>query len=345
MRRLDETRLLDFVEAVYALELTDDAWLTRGLEALATVCGPEHDYEGLFYDASNVEELKRWNHRRLQPTPPGLLSQQKIFQQLTGPDFVRATFRSLSVGCGSRAAHRYIEPVLRERARNGWGDFFYLNGLDPSGVGCVLTLNCRQPEFTLEAGELAIFRRLATHLSAAFRCRRRLAEASANRAGTAPAPEAVLDADGRVLHAEGAASGKLAQQRIRDAAKAIDAARAGGTRRQGCQALDLWHPLTDARWTLVDSYQEGGNRYVVARENCAEAHDFAAFTDRERQVVVHAALGMSNKEIAYTLGVADATVRVLMTRIARRLGVRTRKEVLEHAMLRGLQPRVQAEPA
>ncbi len=100
-----------------------------------------HDYEGLYYDASDVQDLKRWNHRRLQPTPPGLLSQQKIFHQLTGPDFVRATFRSLSVGSGSRAAHRYIEPVLRERERNGWGDFFYLNGLDPSGIGCVLGIS------------------------------------------------------------------------------------------------------------------------------------------------------------------------------------------------------------
>ncbi len=38
VRRLDETRLLDFLEAVYALELTDQDWLTRALQALAAVC-------------------------------------------------------------------------------------------------------------------------------------------------------------------------------------------------------------------------------------------------------------------------------------------------------------------
>jgi DNA-binding NarL/FixJ family response regulator len=45
-------------------------------------------------------------------------------------------------------------------------------------------------------------------------------------------------------------------------------------------------------------------------------------------VVTYAARGFSTKEIAYTLGLADTTVRVLIMRAVRRAGVRDRNELL-----------------
>jgi len=48
---------------------------------------------------------------------------------------------------------------------------------------------------------------------------------------------------------------------------------------------------------------------------------------------VHATLGMTNKQIAYALGISDATVRVLMARAAKRFGVRSRKELLAHPIV------------
>jgi DNA-binding CsgD family transcriptional regulator len=51
-------------------------------------------------------------------------------------------------------------------------------------------------------------------------------------------------------------------------------------------------------------------------------------TARERQVVVSAALGRTNKEIAYTLGIGHSTARVLLARAFRRLGVSSRAEFL-----------------
>jgi ATP/maltotriose-dependent transcriptional regulator MalT len=221
----------------------------------------------------------------------------------------------------------YLEPVLKDRERNGWGDFFYLNGLDPSGIGCLLTLGCREPEFRLSADESAVFRRLAAHLGAAFRCRRRLGPA----ARTGQGAEAVLDPSGRVIHAEGAARSE--HRWLASKVSAMDAARSESKRSDGLGALERWRPLNYARWTLVDSFEEGGRRYVVARENQAEAARFCDLTDRERQVVVHASLGMSNKQIAYALGISDATVRVLMARAARRFGVHSRKELLAHPVM------------
>jgi DNA-binding NarL/FixJ family response regulator len=100
--------------------------------------------------------------------------------------------------------------------------------------------------------------------------------------------------------------------------------------------VEAWHPLTGARWTLIDSFENDGRRYVVARENQADVPGLGTFTDRERQVVVHAALGQTNKEIAYMLGITDSTVRVLVARAARRLGLRKRRDLLAHPMLKSL---------
>jgi DNA-binding CsgD family transcriptional regulator len=50
---------------------------------------------------------------------------------------------------------------------------------------------------------------------------------------------------------------------------------------------------------------------------------------REREVVGLALGGRANKVIAFELGLAYSTVRVLMARAAAKIGVRTRAELLE----------------
>jgi DNA-binding CsgD family transcriptional regulator len=141
-----------------------------------------------------------------------------------------------------------------------------------------------------------------------------------------------MDADGHFTHAEGAAAGKTARERLRAAAKAIETSRMRG-RKSGRDALDLWHPLVGARWTLVNTFEENGRRYVLARENQAQVPHFHLLADRERQVVLQAVLGFTNKEIAYSLGISNSTVRVLMARAAKKIGVRTRKELMSHPTL------------
>lgn len=53
-----------------------------------------------------------------------------------------------------------------------------------------------------------------------------------------------------------------------------------------------------------------------------------ALTERERQVVGYAKLGHHNKLIAYELGLSTSTVRVILSRVATKLGVRTRSEII-----------------
>jgi DNA-binding CsgD family transcriptional regulator len=103
--------------------------------------------------------------------------------------------------------------------------------------------------------------------------------------------------------------------------KARDAART--SKSESDESLRRWRPLTSARWTLVDSFERNGTRYIVARENQAEVRGLASLSDQERQAVAYLALGQSTKQTAYALGISDATVRVLLARAASKLGVRS----------------------
>ncbi len=332
---MNEAALVGLLEAIYALDVDDERWLRQVLTATMALCGPQHSYLGYFYDASKVEALDVWNVCAID-LPPELEESFRLWQRTVSPGLVRATLRSLHIGSARRTGMPYVEPVLAYRESVGWGDIFSVNSLEPSGIGCLVTIGTREREFAPPPREMAVYARLAHHLAAALRCRRRLGISKTPRGLPAPdpiEPEAVLDAEGRVIHAEGEAAGKAARERIRTAAGAIGTLRSKD-RGAGQAALDVWHPLVGARWTLVDRFEESGRRYVVARENQAEARPFEMLTDRERQVVLHAVLGFTNKEIAYALGISDSTVRVLMARAAAKMRVRSRAELLSHPALR-----------
>jgi DNA-binding CsgD family transcriptional regulator len=337
-----DARLVDFLEATYSLERSDEDWLTLALGALSHVCGEDRKYLGFFYDASNVEQLKIWNQVRLEPSiAADTFWIWGTFLNVADSTFVRATLRSLFVGSARKSAIEHFRPILEIRERHGHGDFIYLNALDPSGYGCVLTVGVPEREFTTDAKTAALFKRMATHLSSAYRCRRRLGRAGESALTVrdlGARAEAIVDSSGRLVHAEGRARSKTSRDHIRSAALAIESVRVRRKQRHGRLAVEGWHPLTAARWTLVDGFEEGGRRYIVACENQVDAKGFDTFTDRERQIVVHAGLGLTNKEIAYTLGLSHATVRVLLARAAKRLGVSGRADLLAHPSLRALRP-------
>jgi len=148
---------------------------------------------------------------------------------------------------------------------------------------------------------------------------------------------AILSRDGDLLHVEGEAKLGAARRALRKAARDIERARTS-SRADVEEALALWKGLVSARWTLVDHFDAQGTRYIVARENAPDGSTLSKLTLTERAVVAYAARGLTTKEIAYTLGLADATIRVLLMRAARRCGVASRGELVKLAATTAAQP-------
>lgn len=322
----------DFLEAAYDLDANDQEWLAAMSERVRAVFGRAGPTQSVIYDASDI------NAFRVECLRFAMMDEREIDAVMRGlrwftPAFVVRTFRSTLVG-GEREAGPEMAPFYEGMRRFGLMDAFNINGLDPRGAGVLLRLWLRQ-SVKLAPAELAILRRLAHHLASAFRCRRRL-QAVGTATDVTDGAEAILDARLRVVHAAGPAQSTAARSELVETAKARDRVRVD--RRQPVEHLGRWPALSWARWTLVDSFEESGRRYIVARENQTHVHGLAALSDRERQAVAYLAVGLTTKETAYALGIAAVTVRVLLARATDKLGVRSRAALLDHPEVRRLVP-------
>ena len=204
----------------------------------------------------------------------------------------------------------------------GFGDVLTLTVADPTTDGCVLVLPVRTP-LALAAARRASWQRVAAHVCAGFRLRRKIETMRG-----AATEEAILSPSGKVEHATGDATEAGNRRAFREAVLSAERSRGSLRKKAPEEALELWRGLVSGRWTLLDRFESDGRRYLVAHRNDPEVPDPRALTDRERQVVGYAVLGQSNKMIAYNLGIATSTVGVLLGRAAAKLGVKSRAELL-----------------
>jgi DNA-binding CsgD family transcriptional regulator len=234
------------------------------------------------------------------------------------PAVVDAVFRKTPYGPSRRLplAGR-VDGVRRGLARLGAVDILGLNGINVDGRGVHVGVLLPQPVPRGVQGELLA--RISSHLAAAFRLR-----ASVSSGAAIERAEAVLDASGAVEHATGVARLREARQALSAAAVRIERLRGVAGERDPARAVAQWRALVDARWSLVDHFERDGKRYLLAQRNDPAVAPFALLTTRERQVVALAALGHANKMIGYELGISVSTAGVLLSRAARKLGVRTR---------------------
>ena len=328
--RLQPSKLVAFLEAAYNFETDDQTWLAAVMETARGVWGRGGPMHGAIYDASDVASFRALNVHIDGFTGPALEHVVKGPAHLT-PALIARSFRS-SLASTSALALPEMGPMYEALRPFGFVETLYINGLDPAGHGLFFGLWSRS-RGALPAREMAFYRRMAHHLGAAHRCRRRLRQAQAGRGSidVTEGAEAILDGRRRVLHAAGPARKKEAQAALIEMSRARDRARLRGT--MIAEGLARWRPLT-----VVDSFERGGARYIVARENQAAVRGLAVLSDRERQVVAYAALGQSTKETAYALGISDSTVRVLLSRAAAKLGARTHAMLLAHPGVRALRP-------
>jgi DNA-binding CsgD family transcriptional regulator len=322
----DPSDPIHVLEALYDLEQPRDTWFRGVLKAASSAFDRGAGVGFLLYDVSTdaprVVAIDAVNiHSKNFEIGSDVHYQQRFARPIV------QCYRTEV--CGTLEEH-VRDPVLIRALREQYApagivDQVLLNGADPSGLGCALYIFSEQ-RLVLTAAERGVMTRIATHLSAAYRLHRRLAHPASREQGI---PDAVLEVDGQLEHAESAASSREARRSLSDAVKRREWARAPSGRGDAERATAAWKPLVAGCWSLVDRYERSGRRYITARENASTPTGPDAFSPRERQVASLAGLGHSNKLIAYELGLAHSTVRVLLARAAAKLGVRTREEMIE----------------
>jgi DNA-binding CsgD family transcriptional regulator len=260
-----------------------------------------------------------------------ILLWSRIFENVTSHDPATTAYYEQ----GTRALLGATDAEVIKGARAGtWSGIpaerLALGCLDAEGRGVGVIVPLREIAKAMPTREqMSVWSRVAAHVAAGARLHR------SGVLGTTDRAEAVLEPGGRVCHAEGAAKRPSALEALRTAAVLQDRARARSRRASAERATAQWNALVAGRWSLVDVFERDSRRYVVARPNVPEAAPRPELTTREAQVVACAALGHSNKQIAYELGLAPATVSGHLARAADKLGVRSRVELVRMIAARG----------
>ncbi len=323
--------VLNLLEVAYQSEAEDDAWMRSLVEASEPVLGRGLGATGYFVDASLPDSFRTWAF------------------QCTGLDEVdeRARFAGWSAHAPTglkRHAHLHgvaayasqmppgeIAPQAFDSSfeLTGRADVLGIAALDSSARGCALAFPCAERQVEVPTVEQAlIWERIAAHIAAALRLRR------ARRDSSSIEPEAVLSPAGRVEHATGLAKDPEVREHLRAAAVGFDRARTGDYRGQPVVATQMWRAMVGGRWTLVDQFDRDGRRYIVARPNEPVVDPLERLSARESQVLRAAALGHSNKMIAYELGIAQSTVSSCLKSAAATLGVDDRLGLIRLAASR-----------
>jgi DNA-binding CsgD family transcriptional regulator len=177
---------------------------------------------------------------------------------------------------------------------------------------------------TVARHEAAPWERVAAHIHAALRLRFRVhgvpsLGAAAPGLNLKVGIDAVVSPNGKVEHAEPDAQAYL--ESLKQAAVSIDRARARMRREDPEGALEAWRSLVEGQWSLVESFESDGRRYLLARRNATDAPVAPLLTERERSVLSLRARLHGVKLIAYELGVSQASVSRAMQSGMKKLGV------------------------
>lgn len=110
---------------------------------------------------------------------------------------------------------------------------------------------------------------------------------------------------------------------------ALRAAASAAVRQQAtpghARSVDLWHAFWTGDWYLVDYFDAGGRRFLVARRYKSASRQ--ALSSRQWQVAELVAGGLANKQIAHELGLAESTVATYLAQAMAKLGVRSRMDL------------------
>lgn len=322
-RQVRALRAIETVESAYRLDGTEAEWLDGVLAALRpdldTGCGV-YGFTG--NDAlPNLDASPAFAQRDLDAGYAARL----IEVNRDAPPEVSDLLRRQLVTCGGVVetlgpSHPIVQSYLRIMKPIGVHDGFSLFAQDAQGGNVTLAAPSRDA-VSLAPRVRGIWRRVGLHVASSLRLRRKLASQTTVR-------DALLDPSGKMQDAtKSVADDRSARNTLVRAVAEMEKARSGAMRSTPDRALHLWKGLVAGEWSLVDHWERGGRRYLAAYRNRPELRDPRALTATECAALKYLALGASNKDICFALGLPAGTVSSCVAKIMKKLGVKRRVDL------------------
>ncbi len=132
---------------------------------------------------------------------------------------------------------------------------------------------------------------------------------------------------------------------LRQEALRLDRAEGARGTSETDRALLLWEGLVRGRLRLVDWFDADGRRLILIKPHSVTARCACGLTPREEQVAMSAALGESSKATGYRLGISPSRVSALLNASMRKLGVRTKAQLVVMVRVLDAQPRSDRVPS
>ncbi len=316
------------IESAYAGDLPDGEWIRRLCETAWSAFGIGTGCTVYDYDFSGSKPEVRHLHTTEGAAFQSLHDVRAIatglplalVHELHSPSPPVAMLNSI---LGVRPADYPLQPHAQTWIDNGIEDCLGVRAGGQDGRGVIVsfpvTARFKRPAWnTCQALE-----RVAAHIGAAYRLR------TYSEAGATPdSASAVLTPAAKVEHLGDESGVRECSGALIDAVRRMERARLGPGREDASASLAEWRALVQGKWSVVDFVDRDGKRFILARRNELRGRDLMAITDVERQVLELVSLGHSNKYIAYELGLAPSSVAGHVKRGLRRLGLKSRAELV-----------------
>jgi DNA-binding CsgD family transcriptional regulator len=311
-RSLDPTILL---ESLYKIEDSPQRWLDNVLATAADRLNLGAGVGGVLYDVADEQRARSAYVRASGAAQDWVEAGAAMHDDPEMMARIVAAYRTIDCGDANDIA---THARMTKQAR---GD--YLGALKSFGIGGEWLLNGRGTAFTgaalylfshdpirWTARQRDAMESVRKHLGTALQLQQRIASA-----GVLSEAHAILDRRGNVQHlSERLAKANVSCDGLAQSARADSVARL---------ARKNWGD----GWSFVEYFDRDGKAFVILCRSQAEAAS-PQLSEREYEVVACASLGASDKEIAYSLGIAGSTVRVLLGRAASKLGAHNRRDLI-----------------
>ncbi len=318
------------VDAAYDLGASESDWLRGLCEAAEPVLGRGEGIFAFMYELEDRGATLKIRMPTFLNCSPDMLTVMCEGVELANAEQLLRIYsgfpcQSLSQ-CHARSAEGYrgfkSADALRRRA--GLRDILSVRAADTIHAGVAIAAPTdRVVRFAPRtAGVMA---KVARHIAAARRLRQCVVFAKARPLLDV---EAVLTESGKVVHAEGVARGAAQRATLSTAVRLLAEGKARFRTSHPEQVVRLWTALIDGQWSVVDSVDSDGKRYLLARKNTPELRHPNALLPTERHVASLVAMGSPIKLVAYELGLSVPAVSALLSSALRRLHLRSRTELI-----------------